>query len=266
MKRPVLRWLFALAALVVGLLVVLGVGRALAGDPNAQDLLFVLAAPSWDHPFGTDALGRDLWTRVVHGAGLSLGLAWGGVALALVAGASLGGVAALGPRWVARLTLAGADLVLAFPSLLATLVISALFGGHALVLGAALGFSLMPVFVRLTATVVADHAHRAPFEASRMAGLGWGRCLARHVVPGWAALVLPQALLQCGTAVLTVSSLGFLGLGVPPPATEWGSLVGELLPYASEAPWTVVGPCLVIGLLVAAGHRWAERLTPQEEP
>lgn len=266
MRKSLLRRPTGLATLVVSLVITLGVVRALAGDPNAQDLMLVLAPPSWDHPFGTDALGRDLWTRVVHGAGLSLGLAWGGVALALVVGAPLGVGAALGPRWVSRLVLAGADLVLAFPSLLATLLIAALFGGHALVLGAALGFSLTPVFVRLTATVVADHAHRAPFEASRLAGLGWGWCLTRHVTPAWAALVLPQALLQCGTAVLTVSSLGFLGLGVPPPATEWGSLVGELLPYASEAPWTVVGPCLVIGLLVAAGHRWAERLTPQEEP
>lgn len=258
-------WRVAVTA-TVAVVVVVAVVRGFFADPNAQDLLFVLGAPSWDHPFGTDALGRDVWTRVVHGAVLSLGVAWGGVALALVVGSSLGAVAALGPRWGRRLVLAGADLILAFPSLLATLLIAALFGGHPLVLGGALGFSLIPLFVRLTVTVVADHAGRPAFEASRLAGLGIGRCLVRHVVPAWAALVLPQALLQCGSGVLTVSALGFLGLGVPPPATEWGALVGELLPYASEAPWTIVGPSLVIGLLVVAGHRWAERLNHREEP
>lgn len=230
-------------------------------DPIIQDLLRTLAPPSLAHPFGTDHLGRDVLSRVVHGAPRSLGIAVICVAIATSVGLLLGLVAAGSGRLVDGLIMRFADLVLAFPGLLLALLLAGLMGGGIIPLMIGIKLTIWPQFARMaraTARVTLQEAH---VEAARLAGLSQIHILRHHLLPPVLRQTISLATLGVGAAILSISSLGFLGLGLQPPTPEWGAMISELLPYVAEAPIQMAAPCLMIVISVLAFTLAGEGLT-----
>jgi peptide/nickel transport system permease protein len=235
----------------LALLCVFGPWLPLA-DPVAQDLLKTLAAPSLAHPLGTDHLGRDILSRVVHGAPRSLGIAVICVAIATSVGLALGLVAAASGRLVDGLIMRFADLVLAFPGLLLALLLAGLLGGGIIPMMIGIKLTLWPQFARMARATARATLQEAHVEAARLAGLSRLHILRHHLLPPVLRQTISLATLGVGAAILSISSLGFLGLGLQPPTPEWGAMISELLPYVSEAPVQMAAPCLMIVISVLA--------------
>jgi peptide/nickel transport system permease protein len=238
------------------LLVVIGVavvGPWLAPhDPNAQDLLRVMEAPGPRHPLGTDHVGRDVLSRVLAGAPHSLGLAVICVGLAASLGVALGLVAAAGGGVTRALIMRLADLMLAFPGLLLALILSGFLGGGVWPMLLGLKLALWPQYARMAEAVAARGWREAHVEAARLAGFGRWHILRHHILPGVIRTIMPLATLGVGSAIMAISALGFLGLGLKPPTPEWGAMINELLPYLAEGLVQMAAPCLAIFLTVLA--------------
>jgi ABC-type dipeptide/oligopeptide/nickel transport system permease subunit len=234
------------------LAVAASVHLVLPGDPSAQNLSNALAGPSMFHPFGFDHLGRDVFLRVTHAAPLSLGLAALCVLFAYGSGAILGMIAAYRGGLVDALLMRLVDLLLAFPGILLALLLAGFLGGGPgpILFGISLG--LMPQFARLSRATAGQVLAEPHVEAAELAGFPVTAILRRHVLPPVFQATLPIAVLSIGGAILSVSSLGFLGLGIRPPTPEWGAMISEMMPYISEAPFQLAAPCLAIFLSVLA--------------
>ena len=229
-------------------------------DPLAQDLQATLLAPSLAHPLGTDHLGRCVLSRLVHGAARSLGLAVLCVGVASGAGIALGLVAAIGGRFLDAIIMRLADLMLAFPGLLLALLLTGLMGSGIVPMLIGIKLTLWPQFARMARAGARAAVLEAHVEAARLAGFSWIHVLARNVLPPVLRQCAPLAALGVGAAILSISSLGFLGLGLQPPAPEWGAMIAELVPYLSEAPVQMASLCLAIALGVLAATLIGESL------
>ncbi|WP_399944647.1 ABC transporter permease subunit [Streptomyces sp. BBFR25] len=232
-----------LLPLLYGALLLAVVGTGLARDPLALDTGRRLRAPSLDHPFGTDALGRDLLARVGHGALDTLLLAAAISAAALLAGVLLG----LVPRVSAPLV----DTVNAVPPVLVALLVTAVAGSGAATPALAVGAVAWAPLAAHTASLLRQE--RATLHITATQGLGAGRVhlLRYELLPAVVPPVLRHALLRLPGVALALASLGFLGLGAQPPSPEWGLLLAENQPYAERAPWAVLAPAAVLALLGA---------------
>jgi len=230
-------------------------------DPTALDLMRTLQPPDAAHWLGTDHVGRDVLSRVLHGAPRSLGLALLCMTFATALGVALGTVAAARRGWVDALVMRIADLMLAFPGLLLALVLAGLLGGGALPMLIGLKLTLWPQFARLARVTGVAILAEAHVEAAQLAGFSRWHVLTRHVLPGVLRRTVPLAALGVGTSILSVSSLGFLGLGLQPPTPEWGAMISELLPYLGEAPVQLAAPCALIFLATLAFVLVGETLT-----
>jgi ABC-type dipeptide/oligopeptide/nickel transport system permease subunit len=219
-------------------------------DPIQQDLLGALAAPSVAHPLGTDHLGRDVLARLCHGAPRSLGIAVACVAIAAALGTAVGVIAAWHGRIVDAALMRIADLTLAFPGILLALLLAGLFGGGFVPMLVGIKLALWPQFARQARAVAAGMLLEAHVEAARLAGFGPFRIAWRHVAPAVLRQTVNLATLGIGSAVMSISALGFLGLGLQPPTPEWGAMISDLLPYVAEAPLQIAAPCLLIFLTV----------------
>lgn len=254
---PTARRLAPDVAVPAAMLAIIGL-FALAGpflvpqDPIAQDLARALAGPSLAHPLGTDHLGRDVLARVVHGAARSLGMAGLCVMVATGTGTLLGLVAAHAGRWSDVAIMRLADLMLAFPGILLALLIAGFLGGGVLPLLIGIKLTLWPQFARMARAIAQSQLAEPHVEAARLAGFPARTILARHVLPAVLHQTVTLATLGLGGAIMSISALGFLGLGLQPPVPEWGAMIGELLPYMAEAPLQIAAPCLAIFLSVLA--------------
>lgn len=261
--RP-LRHRVALGLLaLLALLAVLG--PLAGGDPRVQDLGRVREAPSPDHWLGTDALGRDQFTRLVVALRLSLGLALGSVLVAATAGTALGLLAAWRGGWVERVTQALADAVLALPGLLLVLLVAAIVPGAFWPLYAGIALALWVEFYRVVRAMAAQVLAGEPVQAARLLGLGPVHLLRRHLAPALAPVLGTLAALGAASAVLAMAALGFVGVGLQPPAAELGVMLIELLPLWREAPWLLLPPVVVLLVLTASLMLLADR-TPRPEP
>ena len=237
-------------------LVLLMAGVALLGpflpgpDPAAQDLLRTVEAPSPAHPLGTDGLGRDALSRLLHGAPRSLGIAVACVAGATGLGVLFGLVAAHAGGVADVLIMRLADLVLAFPGVLLALLLAGFLGGGVVPMLIGIKLTLWPQFARMTRAVAVGVLAEPHVEAARLAGFPARTILRRHVLPPVLRQVTTLAALGVGSAIMSISALGFLGLGLQPPTPEWGAMISELLPYLSEAPVQMAAPCAAIFLAV----------------
>jgi peptide/nickel transport system permease protein len=254
------------SALLAGLTAMCLVGPWLPlHDPITQDLARTLAAPSLNHPFGMDHLGRCILARVVHGAPRSLGIAVSCVIIAASVGLALGLLAASGGRWTDGLIMRLADLVLAFPGLLLALLLAGLFGGGIIPMMVGIKLTLWPQFARMARATARVTLREAHVEAAQLAGLSRWHIWRHHMLPPVLRQTISLATLGVGAAILSISSLGFLGLGLQPPTPEWGAMISELLPYVSEAPVQMAAPCLMIVVSVLAftllGEGLAARLS-----
>lgn len=214
-----------------------------------------LLAPSGAHWLGTDALGRDLWARVVHGAVHSLSGAFLAVAVGLVAGTLIGLLAgAVGGRTEDAL-MRLVDVLLAVPSLLLSLSIIILLGFGTINAAIAVGVASVASFARLVRSEVVRVRRSDYVEAAFGSGGRFGAVLWRHVLPNSLTSVVAMAALQFGSAILAISTLGFLGYGAPPPTPEWGLLIAEGRNYIATAWWLTTAPGLVVVAVVLAANR-----------
>jgi peptide/nickel transport system permease protein len=221
-------------------------------DPNGQDLMRVMEAPGVQHWFGTDHVGRDVLSRVLAGAPRSLGLAVVCVGLAATLGVLLGLVAASSGSLVRGLIMRLADLMLAFPGLLLALLFAGFLGGGVWPMLIGLKLAIWPQYARMTDAVAAATWHEAHVEAARLAGFGRWHLLVHHVLPGVLRTIMPLATLGVGSAIMSISALGFLGLGLKPPSPEWGAMINEMLPFLNEGLVQMAAPCMAIFLTVLA--------------
>jgi peptide/nickel transport system permease protein len=221
-----------------------------AGPPDAVEVTRRLEAPSAQFWFGTDETGRDVYARVVHGAGTTLGIVGAAIALAGLMGGGLGALAGFLGR-LPDLTLSrGADALLAFPPIILGVVLASTLGAGAGNLILALAVIYAPVFFRVARAAALVESGRAYVEAARTLGHGEWAVLTRHLARNVAPTVLLQCVILFPLALQIQAALGFLGLGVPPPTPDWGASLQESRNYLTVAPWLAIFPGLA--LLLAA--------------
>jgi len=252
--RRIPAWGVTLAAVVVTVVIVMVLWPGLLSgqDPNAANPIDALQSPNHHHLLGTDQLGRDVYSRIVHGARPSLTIGLGATAFALLGGSLLGIAAATGGRIVDEAIMRVADVFLAFPGLLLALVVVAILGPGTANATLAIGCSLTPGFVRLAraqALVVrnADYVRMAVTF-----GRGRTSIQLRHVLPNTLPPLLILATVNIGTAVIAGSSLSFLGLGPKAPTAEWGKMLSEGRDFLSTAWAMAVFPGVAITVTVVA--------------
>lgn len=265
--RRAVRWAARQPGLILAFLVIVVVvawvllpGLFTAVNPLTGDVAERLLPPSPVHPFGTDALGRDMYARVVYGAVTSIQAILIAVGVALIVGSLIGLAAGFFGRAVDDILMRIVDVVLAIPSLLLSMALITILGYGLVNVAIAVGLASVANFARLMRADVMRVRTSLYVEAAKAAGCRWWTVLFRHVLPNSAGTVVAVAALEFGTAVLAVSALSFLGYGAPAPTPEWGRLVSEGRDFIATAWWLVTFPGLVITLLVLATNRVARAL------
>jgi len=217
---------------------------------NNQILADRLQPPSAEHWFGTDDFGRDILTRILYGARISLWVGFVSVVGAVIAGTVLGILAGYYGKAVDMIISRIFDIMLAFPSILLAIAIVAILGPslqNALIAIAAVN---VPNFGRLVRSKVLSIKEEEFITAARSIGMRDSRILFYHILPNSLAPIIVQGTLSIATAILDAAALGFLGLGAQPPQPEWGRMLSDCREYITNAPWTVLFPGLAIGLTV----------------
>lgn len=228
---------------VCGGVLTVAVGWGLLLDPLAVDVAARLAGPSWDHPLGADALGRDVLARVGHGAAATLGVS------ALVCAGSY--VIALTAGLLPGLASGAAEVANAVPPVIAGILVAAVLGPGTAGASVAVALVSWPALAAHAAALVSEVRAAAHLTAQRAIGSPPSWILTRHVLPAVAGPVARHAVLRLPGIALAMASLGFLGLGAQPPAPEWGLTLAESLPYVERAPWAALAPAGMLLLLAA---------------
>lgn len=218
-------------------------------DPYAMDLAATLQPPSAQAWFGTDEAGRDLYSRVVHGARDSLLIGAGATVLSLTLALLLGSLAALGGRRTAAAVDRLVEILFAFPSLLLALLLVAVIGPSAVAQVVAVGVGTAPGYARMVRGQILAAKNSGYVEAAVVLGRPRGWILRRHILPNAVRPLVAVFAMSIGQSVVWASSLAFLGLGVAPPAPEWGALLDAGRPYLTQAWWLTVIPGSVIVVL-----------------
>ncbi|MGY0147908.1 dipeptide ABC transporter permease DppC [Edwardsiella tarda] len=224
------------------------------------------AGGSWRFILGTDDVGRDVLSRLIYGARLSLLVGCLVVALSLVLGVVLGLLAGYFSGWVDALIMRVVDIMLALPSLLLALVLVAIFGPSIVNASLALTFVALPHYVRLTRAAVLAEVHRDYVTASGVAGAGALRQMFINILPNCLAPLIVQASLGFSNAILDMAALGFLGMGAQPPTPEWGTMLSDVLQFAQSAWWVVTFPGVAILLTVLAFNLMGDGLRDALDP
>lgn len=221
-------------------------------DPVAQAVEARMAPPGPDYWLGTDKLGRDVLSRIIHGYRSSLGIAFSAVAIALLLGGSMGIWAGYKGGWIDRVVMRFADVLFAFPIILLAIAVIAVLGTNTMATVIAISVVYAPIFARLlrAPTLVlrsADYVH-----AARSFGAGDLRIIVHHIMPNLMSVILVQASLSLSMAILLEASLSFLGIGAQPPAPSLGRMLSEGRDYMFMAPWASIFSGLAI-LLASLG-------------
>ena len=225
------------------------------GVPGEQ-----LRPPSAEHVLGTDGLGRDVYARIVYGARHSLSGAFVAVTVGLLFGTLLGLIAGARGGWIDAVIMRLVDSMLAVPSLLMSLSISVLLCFGTINVAIAVAAVSVARFARLARSEVVRVRRSEYVEAAYGSGGTFWAVLYRHVLPNSLTSVIALAALQFGSAILAISTLGFLGYGAPPPTPEWGLLIAEGRNYLSRAWWLTAAPGLVVVLVVLSADRISKAL------
>ncbi len=215
-------------------------------DPDEVDLTARLVPLSMDHPFGTDTFGRDIFSRVVYGARISVLAGLGSVTLALAAGIFLGAVAGFAGRTLDNALMRIMDAVMAFPGLLLAIALMSALGASLTNVCIALAIRYTPNFARLVRASVLKEREKEYVEAAMVQGESDFRILFRQILPNCMAPVLVQATLDFAHAIIAEASLSFLGIGVPPPTPSWGSILHAARSTMEFYPWAAIFPGLAI--------------------
>jgi peptide/nickel transport system permease protein len=245
-----LRFGIALAALIAASALV--GPRLVPHDPIRPDYTSRYAAPSRDHWFGTDGLGRDVLARSLAGGRVSLTISLGATALALALGLCAG-LAAAGARGAADVVLMRTfDALLAFPGFLLVLLLVAILGAGVWQTVLALGVAGSPLYFRLVRSYARSELGRDYVLAGLALGASRWRLLVRHALPNFVGVLVVQAASTAAAFLLVEASLSYLGLGVPLPTPSWGNVLQDARAYLTRQPWAAVGPGMVLACAALA--------------
>jgi glutathione transport system permease protein len=260
------------AAMAGAVVIVVLSGVALAAPiiapygPAEQDYDHVLEGFSLAHPFGTDNFGRDIYSRVLYGARISLSVGVLGVGFGLSMGGAIGLIAGNWSGWIDDLLMRLLDLVLAFPQLLLAIMVITVLGVGDVNVVVAIGVFSFPLFARVVRGQILSLKQLDFVLAARASGAGERRILLMHLLPNTLATILVIASLRLGTAILTVATLSFLGLGIRPPASEWGTMLTDGRQFLQIAPHVAIFPGLAIVVTVLAVNLLGDGLRDALDP
>jgi dipeptide transport system permease protein len=241
-------------------------------DPTLQNREALLLPPAWTEaghlPYllGTDAVGRDILSRLIYGARYSLFIGLVVVSLSVVLGVLLGVVSGYYQGWVDTLIMRTMDIILAFPGLLLALGLVAVLGPSLINAMYAIALTMLPYFVRLTRANVMSEKNRDYVIASRVVGANNSRLMFKTILPNCMAPLIVQATLSFSLAIIDAAALGFLGMGAQPPTPEWGAMLAEAREFITRAWWVVTFPGLAILLTVLSINLVGDALRDALDP
>jgi peptide/nickel transport system permease protein len=236
-------------------------------DPTFQDARAVSQAPSFDHFFGTDNIGRDVFSRTVHGARVSLTVGLSAVGLGILAATVVGLVSGYAGRWVDVAIQRVVDIAMAFPSLILILLIVAIFGASQRNVIFAIALFIIAAPSRVVRAEVLSIKGRQYIEAAKATGCSSLRIMIRHILPNVIHVIIIMVSINVGGVIILEASLSFLGLGVPPPAPSWGNMIaGPGTFFLRKAPWMVIAPGLALAMTVYAFNMMGDALRDVLDP
>jgi peptide/nickel transport system permease protein len=235
-------------------------------DPDAIDASRILAAPNLAHPFGSDALGRDVLSRVIFAYRVSLSVAVGSVVLAFVIGVPLGLLAGYHGGWIDMLIMRPIDMLLALPALLLAVALIAILGPGSLIALLAIAVIYIPILARVVRSSTLVVSSQTYVEGARARGSSSLRILARHVLPNALGPAIVQATVLMGFALQIEAALSFLGLGAQPPTPSLGVMLADGRDVLTRAPWAEIFPGLAIAITVLAFNLLGDGLRRRLDP
>ncbi len=260
------RAVFALLILGVVLLMAAFAGYVAPYSPEDMDFDHLLAPMSSAHWFGTDQLGRDTLSRLVHGSRVALQVSLGGVALGVALGVPVGLVAVYLRGRIDDLLMRLMDAIAVFPSLLVAVALAATMGPSVVTVIFAIGLANVPWIARVARSQGLSVREQDYVAAAVAGGMSTWRIIAKHVFPHTVAPVVVQATLGLGYAVLTEAALGFIGVGVQPPTPTWGNMLQDAFPLLQERPLLSIVPGLAIFVMVLAFNFLGDALRDVLDP
>jgi dipeptide transport system permease protein len=268
-NRGAVAGLWVIVALV---LIAAGADFLAPYSPYATNQAAFLKPPFWQtggllaHPLGTDAIGRDMLSRLIYGARLSLLIGVAVVTLSVLVGTVLGLAAGYFRGLLEIAIMRLMDIVLTLPSLLLAIVIVAILGPGVMNALLAVAIVLLPHYVRIARAAVITEVSKDYVTAARLIGAGDLRLMVKEVLPNCMAPLIVQATLGISTAILDAAALGFLGLGAQPPAAEWGTMLADAREFVLRAWWVVTFPGLMILIAVLAFNLFGDGLRDALDP
>jgi peptide/nickel transport system permease protein len=239
---------FAVGVVIMGALVIVAAFPWLFTDRSPYEIAVTdsLLPPSAEHWFGTDDVGRDIYTRVIHGARVTLSICAGSLLLSAIIGGALGLVSGFYGRWLDQGLGRLIDVMLSFPPIILGVIITGVLGPATVNLILALSIVYVPVFFRIARAGAIGEAGQTYVEAARSTGLTESAILRRHVTRNVLPLILTQYMILFPLILQIQAALGFLGLGVQPPTPDWGAILEEGKDYIQFAPWMSIFPGLAV--------------------
>lgn len=235
-------------------------------DPLVQNTRLRLATPSREHWFGTDHIGRDIYSRVIWGTRTSVLLGFLGVSLGASLGISLGMVGGYYGGYVDAAVCWLVDLLLAFPGVLLAILIMTMLGSGVFNMVLAISVFSIPLYARLSRGMVLTIKTREYFEAARAVGANMGRLFGKYLLLNSISPLIVYGTMRIATAILTIASLSYLGLGVGPPHPEWGSMVAQAQAYILSAPHMVLAPGVAVFITVMSFNFLGDALRDALDP
>lgn len=231
-----------------------------------QDFSSLFEKPSSEHPFGTDAYGRDYLARVVYGARISLGISFASVVVALVIGTIIGCLSAYYGGVLDMVVMRLLDILMALPSILIAILLVSVVGTSLVSIGVAIAIGLLPTFTRVARGAALTVCGRDYIEAARSLGASSMFIMFKHIIPNCFAALLVQVSLSLASAIMSVSALSYLGLGVQTPLPEWGSMLSQARSYLANYPYLAIFPGAAIMLTVLAINLLSDGLRDATDP
>lgn len=260
------------AAMVGGVFILLFILVAIIGpfiapyDPTAQNHVNKLASPSAEHWFGTDHHGRDIFSRIIHGMGITLYIGFLSVLIGSVFGVALGIISGYYGKRIDAIIMRIMDILLAFPGILLALAIVSVLGGSLQNVIIAVGIFAIPSFARIVRGSTLSVKKLEYIDAVRALGASDFRIIFKHILPNVMSPIIVNATLYMATAVLTASGLSFLGMGAQPPTPEWGAMLSAGRNYMWDAPHVAFFPGIAIVIVVLAFNIFGDGLRDALDP
>ena len=235
-------------------------------DIVAQNIRERLQGPSLQHPFGTDEYGRDIMARVIWGTRYSLPIGFIATIVAILLGVTMGAVAGYYGGWVENVLMRFGDIFASIPHILLAIVVVSVLGQSATNLMIAVGITSTPAFIRVARAAVLTVRNQEYVEAARAIGMKNWKIILKHIIPNALSPIVVQTTLRVGSAIISASALSFLGLGIPAPAPEWGTMLSAGRKFIRDYSYMTLFPGLAIMVTVLALNMLGDGLRDAMDP